>query len=480
VELVQAGTWNISTGQTTFAVSDLYAAVAALECPAVRRPVLKLGHDENHGQGEACLGYIDNMAVADNGMSLVGDYAGMPAWLAEQDEDGESVLASALPDRSIEGEFDHRCGLGHTHPFVVLAVALLGVNRPGVSSLASLQDIADAYGVPVAAAVLPAQTGTRVVVTASASHKEPIMPNPRPTQVSATVTSSDITRAFYASEHGQSWDHWIVQVELDPLAVIYQDDESGSYFHVPVTLGSGDGVSAVAFGEPAERVMQFAPKKAAAAAGKAIRFASKAESRPGTPPGQPTGPTPKTPAANPAAGSNNDPGEEPAVAFSDEQLTTLRQKLGTPEDADEATILAALDEALEERADPPAAPPKSEDTPVPLAASTGKTPAGAVVIDSETLERLQAQGRQGEAAAARLAKDDRDRAVEAAVQAGKFPPSRKQHWQTAWDHDPEGTKQALASMPPNMVPLVSAGNLGDPEETDAEFDRLFPPTRQEA
>ena len=46
VELVQAGQWDLGTGRVTFTRNDLAAAVAALDCPAVHRPVLKLGHDE--------------------------------------------------------------------------------------------------------------------------------------------------------------------------------------------------------------------------------------------------------------------------------------------------------------------------------------------------------------------------------------------------------------------------------------------------
>jgi hypothetical protein len=458
VELVQAGTWSLSTGLTTFTSADLYSAVAALDCPAVHRPILKLGHDGNHGQGEAALGYIDNMAVADNGLSLVGDYAGMPAWLADQNEDGSSVLASALPQRSIEGEFDFRCGLGHTHPFVVLAVALLGVSAPGVSTIASLQDIATAYGVEVAAAALPEPTGTRVVVAASA--QEAPMPNPRPTQITATVTSTDVSRAFYNSPLGQSWDHWIVEIQLDPLAVIYENDEDGSYYYVPVTLGSGDGTDAVEFGEPEERVMQFAPKQAAASSGRSpIRFASRDESRPG--------PNPKTPAAS-ASGDHN-PGEEPPVVFTDEQLTTLRQQLGLPEDADAATILAANAEALAERAEstdpvPPAPTPTPPNPPTPPTPQA--IPEGLTVIETDVLEGLQTAAAAGQSAHQRFQREDRDREIDAAVRAGKITPARVEHWQKAWEADPEGAKATLASLAPGLVPVEFSGSPGEPDNSD--------------
>jgi ATP-dependent Clp endopeptidase proteolytic subunit ClpP len=64
--------------------------------------------------------------------------------------------------------------------------------------------------------------------------------------------------------------------------------------------------------------------------------------------GRAKAPAPKTPAAS---GSTTPPEGSPTVAFTDEQIQTMRQKLGVKDDADEATILGALDEALQEAAD---------------------------------------------------------------------------------------------------------------------------------
>src|SRR5262249_21934435 len=139
VELMQPGTWQLSTGTATFTPDDLRAAVTALDCPAIRNPVIKLGHIDQRFDGEPAVGWIGNMAV-DSAGTLRGDYTGMPAWL-------DDVLPSAYPDRSIEGSYDFRCQLGHIHPFVVTAVALLGVTAPGIGTLESLQDVAELYGV---------------------------------------------------------------------------------------------------------------------------------------------------------------------------------------------------------------------------------------------------------------------------------------------------------------------------------------------
>ena len=228
VELMQTGTWGLGTGQATFTGDDLRSAVAALGCPAVRRPVLKLGHTDPRFDGEPAVGWVDNIGVTDDDRTLVGDYAGIPSWLAD-------VLASAYPDRSVEGYFDFVCQLGHTHPFALTAVALLGVSRPGIGTLESLQDVAELYGIAAAAGSDP--TGTPVAVHASGGP----MPNPTPVLVAASVTADDVSRAFYASRLGSGWYAWIEELQLDPLQVIYVDDDAGTRNRVPVTVGTGDG-----------------------------------------------------------------------------------------------------------------------------------------------------------------------------------------------------------------------------------------------
>lgn len=145
VELAAAGRWHASTGWTTFTQEDLVNAVAALDCPGVRNPVIKLGHQEEDStsgvrwDGEPAVGWIGNMRL--EGAKLVGDYMGMPEWLTEADENGNSVLASAYPDRSIEMWRPFVCQIGHNHPAVVTALSLLGAERPGVGVLKSMQDV---------------------------------------------------------------------------------------------------------------------------------------------------------------------------------------------------------------------------------------------------------------------------------------------------------------------------------------------------
>lgn len=144
IELIRSGTWDISTGRWTVGPDDLRAAVAAMQCPAVRKPILKIGHTDDRftppsGDGEPAIGWVENLRIGDGGHTLLGDYVGVPAWL-------NSIMASAYPDRSVEGVYRHRCQLDHVHPFLLTGVALLGVTPPGVGTLKSLADVKSLYG----------------------------------------------------------------------------------------------------------------------------------------------------------------------------------------------------------------------------------------------------------------------------------------------------------------------------------------------
>lgn len=137
--LAHTGEWDLSSGRWRAAPEDFAAAIAATTCPAVRRPYVRIGHQDTRfdtSDGDPAVGWIENLRLTDGGNTLVGDYVGLPAWL-------DGVLASAYPDRSIEGAYNRRCALGHTHPFVLDGLALLGVTRPGVGTLKPIGGLAD-------------------------------------------------------------------------------------------------------------------------------------------------------------------------------------------------------------------------------------------------------------------------------------------------------------------------------------------------
>lgn len=474
VELVQAGQWDLSSGRVTFTRADLAAAVAALDCPAVRRPILKLGHIDPRFDGEPAVGWVANMCLADSGNTIVGDYVGMPGWLGD-------ILASAFPDRSIEGCFDFKCQVGHTHPFVITAVALLGVSAPGVGTLESLQDVARLYGVEAAAS----ESGEHVTVTVRAS-KEDVMPNPRPAQVAAGVSVEDVRRAYYDHAPMQTW---ITEIQLDPLQLIVMDDDTGGHARVPITV-DGDSFT---FGAPIPVMVEYVdvPGEPVLTASRIV-YASRDESRPAPPvevklteqgvkdvaaamrrvaAASGLEPAPQTPPAEPE--DNPNPPTEGAHMALDEGL---RQRLGLADDADEQAILTALDEALTPKQDTPA--PQPEGEPATVAAGAPRLPEGVTTIDETTLAELRAAAADGRAAREQQRTEERDRTIAAAIDAGKIPPARREHWEKAWAADPEGAKQTLASLEPGLVPLADKGTPGgesDLTSLDTEFDSLFPP-----
>lgn len=160
-------------------------------------------------------------------------------------------------------------------------------------------------------------------------------------------------------------------------------------------------------------------------------------------------PAPKPPTASAVGRSTTQEGS-PAVAFSDEQVTTMRQKLGVAEDADEATILAALDEALDERTEP--------------AAST-EVPEGHVVIPEARLKDLEAGAALAVSTAASLHNQERTRFLD--ENRGKYVPASRAAWEKEYDRDPVATRAHFAEAPV-IVPTDALGHDGQPDTTDAD------------
>lgn len=168
VELLDTGSWEASTGPFTATIDDLRAAVAAQDDPTLRAPVLKLGHTDPRFNGrmlrdwfmgagdqlgipaevmsalldmipmsfdgQPSVGRVKNLRVDDTSNTLVGDYVGVPRWLAD-------ALPTAYPSRSIEAHWNYEAPSGRIHPFVITGVALLGESTPAVSSLEDIRGL---------------------------------------------------------------------------------------------------------------------------------------------------------------------------------------------------------------------------------------------------------------------------------------------------------------------------------------------------
>lgn len=156
-----------------------------------------------------------------------------------------------------------------------------------------------------------------------------------------------------------------------------------------------------------------------------------------------------TGAASPKLPSSTEPGDpnrkENVVAY-DDLTAGLRERLGvTDADANDETLLAALDEALAEQAEP-----------TPAAAAL---PAGFTAIDESVLADLQKNARAGAEARAEQERTRRDGIVEAALREGRIASASKAAIRANLDTDEAGTIAFLATLPKNTaVPVTEVGH----------------------
>lgn len=133
------------------------------------------------------------------------------------------------------------------------------------------------------------------------------------------------------------------------------------------------------------------------------------------------------------------------VDFTDEQIATLREQVGFPENADAGTITAAVAEALAERAD------------APLAASTD-VPEGSVVVSKAEWEETRGDAQRGSAAALKLHEMQREASLDA--NKDKFLPANRDAWRSEYDKNPKATVEALQKRPV-VIPLDELGHEVD-------------------
>jgi ATP-dependent protease ClpP protease subunit len=159
------------------------------------------------------------------------------------------------------------------------------------------------------------------------------------------------------------------------------------------------------------------------------------------------------------------------LGLSDEQVAKLR----------------ALFDADGTAPDPPDPTPAPEpnptpSTPVPAASATAADLAklaaatGAVLIDPSQLDEMRRMAALGQEAHNTLRVRERDEIINKAVLDGKIAPARMAHWQNYWDNDPEGARDALNRLAPNLIPVEAPGYAGTTmalNEADAAYKGLY-------
>lgn len=492
VEICATGVeYQLASGTRTFTPEDLADAVASQDDPAIVAPRIKIGHvdprfntimtPDGIMDGEPALGTVQDLRLSADGHTIFGDYVGVPAWLAQ-------IMASAYPSRSIEGGQGVETVTGHKWRLVITDVALLGVVWPGVSTLEDIQQLYSENG----------PDGLMVVEAVTATGGEPMDRRVVAAPITAAVNVDDVRRQYYDGLSAEQMWWWIRAIYLNPNELIVDDDD-GQMYRVPFTV-SGDSIT---FSDPTPVQIQYVdqakdktkasvPLPLLPGAGQVTKvYASRAESRPGTP----------------VQGGQMDPAEIRSLLglapdASDDEVRQAMQNRQPAATGDGATPPApAAPPAPAPAAPAPASPPATPATPAPAAepgaapeapAEAPATPApgepapaaapapetaaaaappalppGYKVISEEDLKSLQAGVAAAQTVVRTANETKRDDKITAAIKAGKFPPAQREHYQRMWDGNAEGTEQFIDSLADNVVPVEARGvNPATGETTD--------------
>jgi hypothetical protein len=145
VEIVRVGKWAASTGPVTVTPEDIADAVAASKDPEVDKGPLRFGHTgalSNLGDSTPAFGWLDNLALTDDGQTVTGDLVDVPTALAP-------AIKAAFKRRSAELAWGVKTVGGKSYRMVIDGLALLGVQPPAVKGMADLAALYDSDAAPV-------------------------------------------------------------------------------------------------------------------------------------------------------------------------------------------------------------------------------------------------------------------------------------------------------------------------------------------
>ncbi|MDL9938691.1 ATP-dependent Clp protease proteolytic subunit [Gordonia sp. ABSL1-1] len=148
----------------------------------------------------------------------------------------------------------------------------------------------------------------------------------------------------------------------------------------------------------------------------------------------------------------------------------LVERLGIAADANDETILKALDDKIAETtANEPAEPTVDQIT-----ASAKEL--GLTLVDSDQYQALAAAAEDGRQARLQQVRDADERLVVAAMEDGRIAPARKAHWLTQLEADREGITDVINSLPKGTIPVEEIGHGQDVQDAAADdvYSKLFP------
>jgi hypothetical protein len=176
------------------------------------------------------------------------------------------------------------------------------------------------------------------------------------------------------------------------------------------------------------------------------------------------------------------------ITLEGDDRQTLIARLGLSSDASDADITAAVatrilaESEAQPPADPPAAPaatPSGPQTTDPPAASEEEDDedlddADTVHVDAAAYRALTARAERSAQIEEEARVATRDRLIEDAIKAGKFPPARRNHYRERYDSDAEATAKQIGRMAKNVVPVAERGKDVSDEDLEAKSDAYDP------
>jgi hypothetical protein len=150
---------------------------------------------------------------------------------------------------------------------------------------------------------------------------------------------------------------------------------------------------------------------------------------------------------------------ESDMEFSAEQLAGIRLRLGKRpgDEISGADIAAAITQAPQFAA---AAGAGVDGGAVPEVGD------GAYLVDGSVIREWQQRAAAGDHAVNRLRVSERDTVLASAMEEGKFPQARLDHYKSMWDRDPDGTRRYVDTLASGfVVPMGGKGTNGafDPD-----------------
>ncbi len=244
--------------------------------------------------------------------------------------------------------------------------------------------------------------------------------------------------SVYAAKSGDTVEHWLAEMEKDRYLTA---DQAVAEKLADRVEGDGDAEAAKARFD----MSVFARSDGRRAAARAA--------------------DPKTPGST----EPGDPNQKEALAMSDTIKAGLIERLGVKDaDISDEALLAAVDEALDEQAEP-------------TNTVTAALPEGVVTIDSTVLASLQADARRGAEARAEQDSTRRDGIIAEALRDGRITSATREKWRASLDKDETGATELLAGLAKNAVPVEPVGVSDTLTSTDdALYSAMYGATEKEA